>query len=84
MPPIDKINISLEIQLDEIDTLILEIFKKQPNRIFQSHQIRMILEHNGIEIGYGELRNHLQTLSVLSILKKEKGQKTNKYRLFQP
>ena len=81
MAPIDPIRVELEVRLDETDVKILDIFRKYPAKTFQAHQIRAILEDEGLDIGYGELRDRLRVLVIVGVLRRENGTKLFRYSL---
>ena len=76
-----SIQITLNIMLDEIDSKTIEIFKKFQHKGLKLHQIRNILEYEGFDIGYGQIRYRLQFLSFVGILERERGNHTDRYRL---
>ncbi|MCL4320889.1 MAG: hypothetical protein M1427_06575 [Candidatus Thermoplasmatota archaeon] len=83
----DTEKVIIRIKLDVINTKILEIFKKYPNRSFKTNQLRTILEFEGIEIGYGSLARRLTTLVNFTVLTADKGPRVYSYKLakeFQP
>ena len=76
-----KFTISLNVKMDETDLAIMEIFKKFPARHFHAHQIRTILEYNGIEISTMKLVMKLQFFSYISLISVEKGGRAMRYSL---
>ena len=48
--------VNVSISLDDIDTKIINIFRRGPSRGLRSHQIRDILEYEGYIAGYGQIR----------------------------
>lgn len=62
------ITIQLSVRLDSIDETILGIFRSFPRRSLKAHEIRLLLEREGIDISYGQLRIRLDHLSLLSLL----------------
>jgi repressor of nif and glnA expression len=76
-----SIQITLNVILDEIDARTLDIFRKFKHKGLKVHQIRNILEYEGFDIGYGQIRYRLQFLSFVGILERERGNHTDRYRL---
>jgi hypothetical protein len=73
--------ISVTVRIDKIDSAVLEIFLRHPNRSFKTNQIRAILEFEGIDIGYGKLAMRLQRLTELTLLVSMKGASVYNYKL---
>ncbi len=79
-----EIEVTLKVLLDELDIRMLEIFQRHPSRSFRVHQIRTILEYQGLNIGYGAVRNKLQVLSLLSLIQRQQsGNSRYRYTLSQ-
>jgi uncharacterized beta-barrel protein YwiB (DUF1934 family) len=74
-----SIKISLQVSLDHIDIEIINAMST--SRFLKIHEIRAIMEYNGISIGYGELSSRLKTLSILSIVEKQKTSRVYSYKL---
>ena len=68
--------------LEEIDNRILEILRRYPSKRFKASTIHLILEHQGIQLGYGKLRYRLQVLTILSLVHREKGKHADRYTLW--
>ncbi|MGP6240426.1 hypothetical protein ACNF40_08495 [Cuniculiplasma sp. SKW4] len=77
----DVLQVSLEIQLDEIDKAILKIFHKYPGRSYKVSQILSILSYQGIRINYGQLARRLGFFVDMTIIMKEKRTNVFSYRL---
>jgi hypothetical protein len=54
-----------------------------PSKGLRAHQLRSILEYEGIPLGYGQIRYRLQHLSFIGIVKREKGSHFDRYYLFE-
>ena len=78
-----SIRITLNVVLDEIDSKTIEIFRRFPHKGLKVHQIRNILEYEGMLLGYGRIRYRLQYLSFIGILERERGNHSDRYRLRQ-
>jgi repressor of nif and glnA expression len=69
----------VQIFLDEIDFQLIEIFRRMPSKGLKAHQIRSILEYEGIPLGYGQVRYRLQHLSFIGVVRREKGSHFDRY-----
>ena len=67
--------------MEEIDYRILDIFRKYPSKKFKAYTIQLLLEYQGIRLGYGKLRYRLQVLTILSLVHREKGKRVDRYTL---
>ena len=67
--------------MEEIDYRILDILRKYPSKRFKAYTIQLILEYQGIRLGYGKLRYRLQVLTILSLVRREKGNRVDRYTL---
>ena len=76
-----SIRITLNVILDEIDSKTIEIFRRFSHKGLRVHQIKNILEYEGILLGYGKIRYRLQYLSFVGILVREKGRHYDRYRM---
>jgi hypothetical protein len=77
----DSIQISLEIQLDEIDKAILSIFHRYPGRSYKASQILSILAFQGIKINYGQLARRLGFFAEMTLIVREKRTNVFSYSL---
>ena len=78
-------DISVKLSLDPLDLHIID--SMSPEKFLKVYQIRTILEHNGISLGYSEISTRLRLLSMLSVVEREKTSRVYMYRLskkFQP
>ena len=78
-----SISITVNVILDEIDSKTMEIFQKFSHKGLRVHQLRNILEYEGIPVGSGELRNRLLRLSFVGLLERERGNHSDRYHLQQ-
>ena len=74
-----SMKVSLKVSLDSVDRNIID--SMSTIRFLKVHEIRTIMEYNGISIGYGELSARLKILSILSIVEKQKTSRVYSYRL---
>ena len=75
------ITLRIDVPLDDIQLKIIDIFRKFPSKGLRAHQLRDHLEYEGIQMGYGIIRNHLLYLSLMGILNREKGSHYDRYYL---
>lgn len=74
------LRMELEITLDDVDERIMEIFSRYPSRWWKAHQIRSILEYEGVFISGPDLWNRMKALSFLSLVIREKRSRVYRYR----
>ncbi len=74
-----SMKVSLKVSIDQTDRNIID--SMSTIRFLKVHEIRTIMEYNGISIGYGELSARLKILSILSIVEKQKTSRVYSYRL---
>ena len=74
-----SMKVSLKVSIDQTDRNIID--SMSTSRFLKVHEIRTIMEYNGISIGYGELSARLKILSILSIVEKQKTSRVYSYRL---
>ena len=79
--PVEVISIALNVYLDRTDYNILQVFRRYPNKAFYAHQLRTLLEVEGLEINSFELRERLRVLVIVGVLKREKSRKFFRYGL---
>lgn len=72
-------DISVKLSLDPLDLHIIEAMS--PGKFVKVYQIRTILEHNGIYLGYSEISTRLRLLSMLSVVEREKTSRVYLYKL---
>jgi hypothetical protein len=73
----------IQVRLDNIDKMILSIFRKHPGKKWKVSQISPILFHSGLDVGYNTISRRLNVMCLLTILAREKN--TGKvYRYFIP
>jgi repressor of nif and glnA expression len=73
--------LTVQVAIDETDFRLIEIFRRMPSRGLKAHEIRSILEYEGIPLGYGQIRYRLQHLSFVGIVEREKGSHFDRYYL---
>lgn len=73
--------ITLNISLDGIKGKIVEIFQRFPSHGLRVHQLRDILEYEGLPLGYGEITSQLRYLCAVGLLERERGQHYDRYYL---
>jgi hypothetical protein len=78
-----SISITVNVILDEIDSKTMEIFQRFSHKGLRVHQLRNILEYEGLPLGYGELRNRLLRLSFVGLLERERANHSDRYHLQQ-
>ena len=71
--------VSLKVSIDQTDRNIID--SMSTIRFLKVHEIRTIMQYNGMFIGYGELSARLKILSILSIVEKQKTSRVYSYRL---
>jgi len=71
--------LQLEVNLDYIDQGILEVLKKHALPM-RANQIRTVLTYLGYDVSYGMLSKKLSNLTVLSLVSREKGSRSYRYR----
>ncbi len=71
--------VSLKVSLDSVDRNIIN--SMSTIRFLKVHEIRTIMEYNGISIGYGELSARLKILAILSVVEKRKTSRLYSYKL---
>lgn len=69
----------LDVTLDDVDEKILDVLRRYPSRSWKVHQIRTILQYEGIELGSGHIRYRLQILSALSLVRRERARRGDRY-----
>ena len=74
-----SIKIFLNVSLDSVDRSIIDAMSTI--RFLKVHEIRTIMQYNGVFIGYGELSARIKILSILSIVEKRKTSRVYSYRL---
>ncbi len=74
-----SMKVSLKVSLDSVDRNIID--SMSTIRFLKVHEIRTIMQYNGIFIGYGELSARLKILSILSIVEKQKTSRVYSYKL---
>ena len=74
-----SMKVSLKVSIDQTDRNIID--SMSTIRFLKVHEIRTIMQYNGIFIGYGELSARLKILSILSIVEKQKTSRVYSYRL---
>ena len=74
-----SMKVSLKVSLDSVDRNIID--SMSTIRFLKVHEIRTIMQYNGMFIGYGELSARLKILSILSIVEKQKTSRVYSYRL---
>jgi hypothetical protein len=74
-----SMKVSLKVSIDQTDRDIID--SMSTIRFLKVHEIRTIMQYNGIFIGYGELSARLKILSILSIVEKQKTSRVYSYRL---
>lgn len=75
------ITLTVNVLLDDIDFATIEIFRRFRSKGLRVHQVRSILEYEGINLGYGQVRYRLQHLSFVGIITREKGNHYDRYYL---
>jgi len=71
--------LQLEVNLDYIDQDILEVLKKHALPM-RASQIQTVLKYLGYDISYGILAKKLSNLTILSLISREKGSRSYRYR----
>ena len=74
-----SMKVSLKVSIDQTDRNIID--SMSTIRFLKVHEIRTIMQYNGMFIGYGELSARLKILSILSIVEKQKTSRVYSYRL---
>ena len=74
-----SMKVSLKVSIDQTDRDIID--SMSTIRFLKVHEIRTIMQYNGIFIGYGELSARLKILSILSIVEKQKTSRVYSYKL---
>ena len=74
-----SMKVSLKVSLDSVDRSIIDAMSTI--RFLKVHEIRTIMQYNGIFIGYGELSARLKILSILSVVEKRKTSRLYSYKL---
>ena len=74
-----SMKVSLKVSIDQTDRNIID--SMSTIRFLKVHEIRTIMQYNGIFIGYGELSARLKILSILSIVEKQKTSRVYSYKL---
>ena len=74
-----SMKVSLKVSIDQTDRNIID--SMSTIRFLKVHEIRTIMQYNGVFIGYGELSARLKILSILSIVEKQKTSRVYSYRL---
>ncbi|MGC8609429.1 MAG: hypothetical protein ACP5UV_06125 [Thermoplasmata archaeon] len=77
------VRVDLMVVLDDVDEHIMEIFRRHPTRWWKLHQIRTILEFEGLQVGNPELWSRLKALSLLSLIDREKRSRVYRYKNHQ-
>ena len=74
-----SIKVFLKVSLDSVDRSIIDAMSTI--RFLKVHEIRTIMQYNGVFIGYGELSARLKILSILSVVEKQRTSRVYSYRL---
>ena len=74
-----SMKVSLQVSLDSVDRNIIDAMSTI--RFLKVHEIRTIMQYNGVFIGYGELSTRLKILSILSVVEKRKTSRLYSYKL---
>ena len=74
-----SMKVSLKVSLDSVDRSIIDAMSTI--RFLKVHEIRTIMQYNGIFIGYVELSARLKILSILSVVEKRKTSRLYSYKL---
>ena len=74
-----SIKVFLKVSLDSVDRSIIDAMSTI--RFLKVHEIRTIMQYNGVYIGYGELSSRLKILSILSVVEKQRTSRVYSYKL---
>ena len=74
-----SMKVSLQVSLDSVDRNIIDAMSTI--RFLKVHEIRTIMQYNGVFIGYGQLSTRLKILSILSVVEKRKTSRLYSYKL---
>lgn len=73
--------ITLSVSLDGIQAKIVDIFQRFPSHGLRVHQLRDIMEYEGLSVGYGQITTQLRYLCAVGVIERERGQHYDRYYL---
>jgi len=78
---VSELKVSVNASFDNIDMLIMSIFRRFPSRSLRVHTIVDILEYEEVMLNSWELRDRLRRLVVLGLIVRHKGKRSDRYSI---
>ena len=78
---VSELRINVNASFDNIDMLIMSIFRRFPSRSLRVHTIVDILEYEEVMLNSWELRDRLRRLVVLGLVVRHKGKRSDRYSI---
>ena len=74
-----KITVQMTLDLDEIDSVILDSLSRFPTKRWKVSQLKIILEYKGFSVSSAQIRDRLRLLRAFSVISSEKGRRVHSY-----
>ena len=74
-----KITVQMTLDLDEIDSVILDSLSRFPTKRWKVFQLKIILEYKGFSVSSAQIRDRLRLLRAFSVISSEKGRRVHSY-----